>query len=89
MASTRDLEVQMFVSPYSINGQYQLGASFQVGESGHLRLAYSSANLDCSATSPPADAVAPPPEVRTGNPGVHTQNLQADYAYLVVYEPGP
>ena len=89
MTDTRNLEIQMFVSPYSINGQYQLGAQFTVGESGHLRLAYSSTTLDCSATTPTSDATSPPPEVRTGNPGVFTQNLQADYAYLVVYEPGP
>jgi len=89
VASTRNLELQMFMAPYSINGQYQLGANFQVGDSGHLRLAYSSTNLDCTGTQPMADAAAAPPEVRTGNPGLFTQTLQADYAYLVVYEPGP
>lgn len=87
--NTLNLELQMFVSPYEINGQYNLGVNTQLGDTGHLRLAYSSGNLDCSATSPASDAAAPPPEVRTGNPGVFTQNLQADYAYLVVYEPGP
>jgi hypothetical protein len=88
-ANTLNLELQMFMTPYSINGQYQLGANFKVGDSGQLSLAYSSTNLDCSATSPASDAAAAPPEVRTGKPGVFTQNLQADYAYLVVYEPGP
>lgn len=88
-ANTLNLEVQMFVSPYSISGQYQLGKDFAVGDAGHLRLAYSASNLDCSATMPTSDAAAAPPEVRTGNPGVFTQNLQADYAYLVVYAPGP
>jgi hypothetical protein len=89
MAATRNLELQMFVSPYSINGQYQLGANLTVGETGHIRLAYSAQNLDCSATNPVSDAASPPPEVRTGAPGLFTQNLDADYAYLVVYEPGP
>jgi hypothetical protein len=88
-ASSLNLELQMFMTPYEINGQYQLGGQFKVGDSGHLRLAYSATNLDCSATSPASDAASAPPEVRTGNPGVFTQNLQADYAYIVVYEPGP
>jgi len=86
---TLNLELQDFKSPYSITGQYQLGANFSVGNAGHLTLAYSAANLDCSATTPVSDASSAPPEVRTGFPGVFTQNLQADYAYLVVYEPGP
>ena len=60
-----------------------------VGAAGHLRFAYSADALDCRATSPVADASAAPPEVRTGSPGLFTQNLDADYAYLVVYEPGP
>jgi hypothetical protein len=87
-AGSLNLEVQMFVSPYEINGQYQLGGNLHVNDTGHLRLAYSAQNLDCSATNPVADAASPPPETRTGAPGVFTQNLDADYAYLVVYEPG-
>jgi hypothetical protein len=88
MADTLDLELQMFVDPYEITGQYDLGPNLTVGATGHLRLAYSAQELDCRATSPVADASAAPPEVRTGSPGLFTQNLDADYAYLVVYEPG-
>jgi hypothetical protein len=87
-ADTLNLELQMFVDPYSITGQYDLGPNLTVGATGHLRLAYSAQELDCSATSPVADAASPPPEVRSGSPGLFTQNLDADYAYLVVYEPG-
>ena len=89
MADTLNLEVQMFVDPYEITGQYQLGPNLTVGATGHLQFGYSAQELDCQATNPVAEASSPPPEVRTGSPGLFTQNLDADYAYLVVYEPGP
>ena len=89
-AGDRHAEVQMFVNPYSIAGSSNDGKNTQVGDVGHLWLAYSADALDCRTTLPVRDVPAVPPETgRTGLVGVYTQNLTVGYDYLVVYEPAP
>jgi len=88
MANTRYLELQTFVAPYSIAGAYSLGGTLAIGNSGHLQLGYGG-TLECKGTLPPAMTSAQEPEARTGVVGLYTQNLDATYDYLIVYEPVP
>ena len=88
-AGDRHADMQTFVSPYDIVGGPADGKNTAVGDKGRLTLAYSATQLDCKTTLPGTDLPAAAPEARTGQPGVFTQNLDASFDYLVVYETGP
>jgi len=86
-AGTLRTQIQSFVTPYDVASGAQSG-TLAVGTNGDLYFQFGP-SLDCSTTTQNEDVTAPNSDTETAAVGMFTQYTDADYDYIIVYEPVP
>jgi hypothetical protein len=87
-ANTLHTEIEIWTTPYTEAAGASSG-NLAPGQNGDLYFEYGGGIYDCSTTAPMADLTYTATDAAAGRLGLHTQNADASFDYLIVYAPVP